>query len=193
MSLWKGFSGSSVWESSGLELMNQETWSAFSFLKLFFVFIHKVCLNCLPWGADWGAGSGSQSHTSCSREEALCQRLRLLLHLSIASWSSHEVRIVDQRENYGTLLIIVTVELVYAFIDIMRPDSKKKGVSNLAGQCNFFHVGLIFIPLCLFLVGPATVSWKTYKCPRTYFQTLFQSYATPLLPFEQTSKYLLLK
>lgn len=76
------------------------------------------------------------------------------------------MRSVDQRVNYGTDLIIVTVELVYAFIDIMRPDSKEKGISNPAGQCKLFHVGTIFsIPLCLSLVGPATVSYKTYKSP----------------------------
>lgn len=152
MSFWKDFSGSNIWESSGLELMNQETWYTFSFLKMLLVFIHKVSENCLPWGGDRGAGSGSQSHTSCSREEELCERLHLLLHLSIVSWSSHKVRIVDQRENYGTVLIIVTMELVYAFIDIMRPNSKEKGVSNLAGQCKLFHVGPIFsIPLWLVL------------------------------------------
>lgn len=92
MALDELLEGSSIWESCGLELMNQETQSTFSFLKLLFVFIHKVCLNSLPWGADWGAGSGFQSHISC-------ERLCLLLHLSIISWSSHETRILDQRVN----------------------------------------------------------------------------------------------
>lgn len=70
-------------------------------------------------------------------------------------------------------------------------------------SCKHFQVGPIFsIPLCLFSVGPATVSYKTYKCPYWHPQDLFsdclpniygQSCASPLLPFEQTSKYLLLK
>lgn len=93
---------------------------------------------------------------------SICERLRLLPHLSIISWSSHGSRIVGQRINYGTVLIRVTVELVYAFIDIMRPNSKEKGVLNPAGQCKLFPVGPIFsIPLCLFLARPATVSYKT--------------------------------
>lgn len=76
------------------------------------------------------------------------------------------MRIADQRVNYGTVLIIVPEELVYAFIDIMVPNSKEKVGSNPAGQCKLFHVGPIFsIPLCLSLAGPATVSYKTYKSP----------------------------
>lgn len=196
MALDELLKSSSIWQSCGLELMNQETPSTFSFLKLLFVFIHKVCLNCLPWGADWGAGSGFQSHISC-------ERLCLLLHLSIASWSSHKARILDQRVNYGTVVIIVAMELGFAFIDVMRSNSKEKGVPNPAGQYKLFHVGPIFsIPLCFFLVEPATVLYKTYKCPYWHPQDLFsdsflsiygQYWATPLLPFEQTSKYLLMK
>lgn len=182
MSFWKGFSGSRIWESCGLELMNRETWSTFSFLKLLFVFVHKVCLNCLPWEADWGAGSGFQSHTSCSREEAFSEGLRRLLHLSMASWSSHEVRIVDQRVNYGTVLIIVTVELVHAFIDIMRPNSKEKGVSNPAGQCKLFHVGSILLPSTVPLLG-----WVSHRI----VQNLQISILTPQkLIFRLSSKYL---
>ena len=75
--------------------------------------------------ADQGADSGFQSHTSCSREETLCKRQSASL-LSIISWSSTEVRAVDQIVNYDTMTIIVTVELFYTFIDIIKPNGKEK-------------------------------------------------------------------
>lgn len=71
-------------------------------------------------GAAPGADSGFQSHTS------LWERLSLLLHLSIISWSSSEIRAVDQIVNYDTTIITVTVELFDTFIDIIKANGKEK-------------------------------------------------------------------
>lgn len=56
----------------------------------------------------------------------LCETFSLLLHLSIISWSSSDMRVVDQIVNYDTTIIIVTVEVFYTFIDTIKPNGKEK-------------------------------------------------------------------
>lgn len=56
----------------------------------------------------------------------LCETFSLLLHLSIISWSSSDMRVVDQIVSYDTTIIIVTVELFYTFIDTIKPNGKEK-------------------------------------------------------------------